>query len=272
MLKKILREKDGRKGTTLIELMIVMLVIAALLAIAWPSYNTWMAKLRVRNAINRLIVIKKGIKSMTNQCKGQPMRSSINDAMEFMEIIDLTECGNSGYPGDRRFTIWPNTEYECEGVSLGKQLGVESVDGKNALCRSACEFGENCKRSEHRFFSDVFVNLFGDPCSPSYGSAPYNGGSPGWNYRLLYDSPINTPVGVLCAVAEGKGTPVKIIINTEGFYSGVNVSEGSAYFGINGETLGSSGCTCGPACEEVTTGRRGCCAPCQGNPGIGYSF
>ena len=36
--------------------------------------------------------------------------------------------------------------------------------------------------------------------------------------------------------------------------------------------LGGSACPCGPYCEDLLTGRRGCCMSCQNRKGIGYNF
>ena len=263
-----------KKGFTLIELMIVCVIIAGvfgvLLRIAYPSYYTFLARNRVRSTIVKLYTIKKGLQAISSQCRGMPLRQYTGDADnardEFLKIIDLYECGRSAEPSNMRLTTWPMVDIECVGQSLGKQLSVESINGRNALCRPAVEYGSNDVPLDGRHFSDVFVGVYGEPCTPHYGGGPFNGGSPGWNYRLLTDTALNNPVGVICAVTEGYQTPVKVIINTGGYYNATSVSDGSARFGIGGQNLGSGACSNGPYCEELNTGERGCCSD------MGYNF
>ncbi|MFC1474652.1 hypothetical protein ACFLQK_01285 [bacterium] len=273
------------RGITIIELIIICAIICILLAIFTPSYFQFRAKQRVRMTIRTVMEIKKALNNMAQECKGYPIRDDIVDETEFTTIIDQVECIPGKVLPAPHPVSWP-TKKLCGGTSLGKMLAVETEGGSNALCVPACKYENgNCyfeaggqKASIYSMaglaINEAFAYVQGDECTPAYGGPAFGGGSPGWNYALLKTDadPLDAPVGVICAVGMGFKTPVKVIINTGGFFSGRQVQDGTAVFGLNGNYLGGSACPCGPYCENLVSGEKGCCASCWDKKGIGYNY
>lgn len=260
----------NEKGFTIIELLIVLLVLAALAAIFTPQYYKFAANQRVRGAIRALNEVKKGINDLSTECRGMPLRGDTSDQDNFLQLVDLKECGINPNINTSEMLIWRGGDNTtCEGNSLGKIMAVEG-ENSNAFCIPVCEYGETgCGRSIGSSMTELFTRVQGDPCTPSYPA--YSGGSPGWNYNLLTGAPTQKPVSVICGITTGHKTPVKIVFNTSGVYNGVAVRAGSAVFDINGSTLPNQ-CPCGPWCENMATGEKGCCDDCWGQTGIGYKF
>lgn len=278
--------KNRQNGYTLIEMIVALVCLAIFAGLSISSYTTFIDKSRVKGAINIIMEMKKAVNDMSEVCNGYPARSSVGDLNEFLALIDTVECDEANSPGTTYVTKYNGSSgyTDCAtNVSLGTFMGVEGGGGKNVLCAPACTYGDKtCGRARHAV-TGYFVGAPNNDCSPMYGSAPYNGGSPGWNYRLLADasSPRNVPVGVICGVTEGgsykidasrQRTPVVITINTGGYYQNKRVQDGTAVYGIDGKQLPNGGCSCGPYCEEVLTGRAGCCGACGAGTNLGYKF
>ncbi len=263
-----------QSGLTLIEMLIVLAIIALLASLATPNYFRFRARQRVRGAIRTVIEMKKALNDMSAECKGMPVRGDVTDENNFLQMIDKQECNAGVGANDSYMYIWKSNtgtaKKPCVGTSMGKQLGVESTGGVNAFCQPACVYGSSgCGASIGMMSYELFTEVPGDPCTPNYPS--FGGGSPGWNYNLLTGAPTEKPVGVLCAISAGYRTPVKIIINTGGYYNGTAVREGSGVYDINGSILPNQ-CPCGPWCENMATGEKGCCTSCWDEPGIGYRY
>jgi len=269
-------------GVTIIELIIVCGIICILLAAFTPSYFQFRARQRVRMTIRYVMEIKKALNGMAQECKGYPIRTTLTDETEFTTIIDQAECIPGKALAAPNPIAWPQNS-PCQST-IGKMMGLETEGGANALCKPACLYdGQgNCRSNSGtsiygfsgKGFNEAFMQVSGDPCTPAYGGPSFGGGSPGWNYVLLKTDadPLNNPVGVICGIGMGYKTPVKVIINSGGHYSGYKVRDGSGVFGINGNYLGASSCPCGPYCEDMRTGKKGCCMTCWNKKGIGYNF
>lgn len=279
--------RKQRGATTIIEIIIVVLIIAIMAGAFTPSYYNYLARTRVKTAIRNIIVIKKTLDIMANICKGYPIRNSPNDLNEMLPIVDVYECKTSGDPLSQAPLIFPK-QHECGNHSLGSELlqtapGAAGTSDPTALCASSCRSDDySCKKNMGTGnFADAFITVSGQTCSPDYGSAsgPHYPGNyrPGWNYSLLYtgkpiiSNPRDHPVGVICGFALGYKTTIKIVINTGGFYTGIQVTDGTGIYDIDGAALASP-CPCGPWCRDMTTGRQGCCGPCWNQRGIGYRF
>lgn len=278
------KRKSREGGFTLIEMIIAMICALIFTSIAVSSYVHFIDGANVRGAINIVMNIKKAVNDMAVVCNGYPHRTSVADEYEFLTMIDTLECDSSNnslapfpkkYPGG-------STNYCFTAVSIGSMLGVEASGGTNALCVPACNYLEQgCSPPKHAI-TGYFTGIDGSNCSPKYGSAPFSGKSPGWNYNILGNPslPRNVPVGVICAVTEGRRpfpyqihrSPVIITVNTGGIYMGMRVQDGTGIFNIDGGLLPGGGCACGPFCEEVLSGRSGCCAPCGGGASLGYKY
>jgi len=286
---KIFREE---KGSTLLELIVVMGIIVILSAIGINSYFQYVSRARVKTAINNLIILKKALNNMATVCQGFPMREDPSDMNEILPIIDLTECKGSTVAEDAKNPPVFPTEMGCPQESLGDEIlkaysktTLTESTHSSSLCRSTCKIDNiGCQAGRETNFHQMFVTAPEESsggCSPDYGSpagseyASIDGTyKPGWNYALLHDAnnSIDKPVGVICGVAPGYKTAVKIVINTAGYFSSTSVEEGSAIFDINGNKLPGGGCPCGAWCQEITYNRYGCCTSCQNKKGIGYRY
>jgi hypothetical protein len=311
-------DRSQRGAVKFMELLVVMAIILIVIGIVLPSYQTFLGRTRTKTAIRNLITIKKSLDTMSNVCRGYPMRSNdidvaedINDLASMQRIIDLTECDGVGDPNAAGPIIFPKQNV-CLGAGIGQEImpgnpaGTGSKYSSSGLCVSTCEWDDKpCLKELGHGFTSVFASVAGEPCSPDYGmpaGSEYTGSfMPGWNYNLLYDgypltptagnltvNPRDKPVAVICGMARGLNEPVKVVINTSGFYSaggavapGMNpgaVPDGSGMYDIDGTVLPNS-CPCGPWCEDTSTSpaRQGCCAPCTDaaggyHAGIGFKY
>jgi type II secretory pathway pseudopilin PulG len=266
---KFLRDKDG---TTIMELIVVVIIMATLAMVFTPSYFSYLARTRVKTAIREIITLKKSLDSMATVCGGYPIRISPSDSAEFYPILDIYECGASSDPLNRAPKIWPK-ENICTSTSLSSELlqsskSVAGIVTASGLCNSSCTLGDQtCYHRMGNNFQDAFVTVTGQKCSPVFGSF-----TPGWNYSLLTGNARDKPVGVICGIALGYKTQVKIVVNTSGFYNTKKVADGTGVLDIDGTPL-SPACLCGPYCEDLTSGKPGgCCSSCWGQKGIGYSY
>ncbi len=288
------------KGFTMLEILIVIGIILTLSAIFTTGYTQYVAKQRVKNSIRNILVLKKALNNMATICRGLPEREDPSDMNELLPIIDLTECkGASAESDDINPKVFP-TGMECPQESLGDEIlrtysktTLPQRTHSSSLCRSACDIDDvGCLQGREPNFHQTFVTVPEESvggCSPDYGSpsgsefASLGEGSyhPGWNYALLNDASntIDQPVGVICGVSLGYKTAVKIVINTAGFYGSAacggnnngEVPEGVGCYDIDGTTLPNR-CPCGPWCEELATGRSGCCHACEDKSGLGYKY
>lgn len=277
-----LKRKSREDGFSLIEMIIALVCILIFATISTSSYVHFIDGVHVRGAINIVMNIKKAVNDMAVVCNGYPFRTSVLDEYEFLTLIDTLEC-DPGNPSLTPFPEkYPGDNYCYTAVSIGTMMGVEAAGGVNALCNSVCNYREKgCSPGKHAMTS-YFTGITGSNCSPMYGSAPFSGKSPGWNYTILGNPalPRNVPVGVICAVTEGRRpvpfqrqrSPVIITVNTGGIYMGNRVTDGTGIYSIDGGLLPGGGCTCGPFCEEVLSGRSGCCGPCGNEDSLGYKF
>jgi prepilin-type N-terminal cleavage/methylation domain-containing protein len=298
-----MKSTRNQKGFTLIELIIVIGITIILAAGAFTGFYQYTARTRVKTAIRNIIILKKAVNSMASVCKGFPKRDTADNLDSFLEIVDLTECkGNARSTTDAAPTVYP-TDAKCNTDSIGNEI-LQALPGSTAgkykssttLCLSACDYDDKDCISRtganfyHAFITDGRVPEPLGLCSPKYGaiSGPAFGPGqyqPGWNYALLDPSKsgggteVDKPVGVICGMALGYKTTVIIVVNTSGFYKSQDcggrqpgeVPEGVGCYDLEGNGL-TNKCKCGPWCRETNTGRQGCCAPCEDQPGIGYKY
>lgn len=282
--------RKQRGSSSIIELIIVLGIIGILAGAFTHSYYSYVARTRVKTAIRNIIILKKSMDSMAGfgRCPGYPIRDNVTDLDEMLRIVDVYECKTSGDPLSQAPLIFPKKD-KCFNYSLGSELlqttpGAAGTVDPTALCASSCKSDDySCIKNMGNFnFASAFITVSGESCSPDYGSAsgPHYPGSyrPGWNYRLLYDgmptttNPRNHPVGVICGFALGYKTTIKIVINTGGFYDSTQVTDGTGIYDIDGDEVDAPSCPCGPWCQDMKTGKTGCCGPCGGLKGIGYKF
>jgi len=285
---------NERGYAKLMEIFIAVIIIIILYMSFTPSFEGYVGRTRVRTSIRNLLLIKKALNNMAATCGGYPIRDNITSMNELLPIIDKTECKPSVTPEAVNPVIFPK-ENKCEVSTIGSELlpaNKESTGVKyhsSTLCASSCRMDDSdCRANSGLNFWHMFITVTGQDCSPDYGSpsGPEFPGAyrPGWKYTLLKDDSarVNQPVAVLCGISAGVKVPVKIVINTGGFYFGTEVPEGAGMFDIDGNSLpvsnGTAGCPCGPYCQEIGgSNQKGCCSSCtdaagKTHPGIGYRF
>ncbi len=288
-----MRNKRRREtGFTLAEILVVICIMLILLGAMTPSYYQYQASTRVRNAIRATLVLKTALNDTANSCKGFPIRSLTGtdntSLMEFLPIVDLTECGRTDDINETAFKVFPMGN-ECSHTAIAQTMMPSHPYSANftpsGLCASVCDRSDSeCLGKKGFSFQGTFVRDDNaaeqrfELCSPEYSgvSGPdYSGNyKPGWNYALLSGSAMDKPVGVVCSVAMGYKRSVLIVVNTSGYYDDTDVAEGSGMYDIDGDELPEQ-CPCGPYCEELFEsagdGQSGCCSPCVGADGTKYS-
>jgi type II secretory pathway pseudopilin PulG len=285
---KIVRNQHGFK---LLELIIVMGIITILTGAFTTGYIQFKSRSRVKTAIRQIIMLQKALNNMANVCQGYPIRerANVNDMNSLLPIVDLTECkGNTISQEAANPLIYPSQK-PCPGETLGSEI-LHSYNKttltvqyhSTSLCKSSCsDTDTTCQSGMGENFYHAFITVAGQSCSPQYGSpsgAEFPGNyQPGWNYVLLHNntvtSAVDKPVGVICGMALGYKTAVKIVVNTSGYYAGDAVPEGSGMYDVDGSKLANF-CPCGPWCQDLTNSAHptGCCSPCENQPGVGYRF
>jgi prepilin-type N-terminal cleavage/methylation domain-containing protein len=288
----MLNKRRREKGFTLAEILVVVCIMLILLGMMTPSYYQYQASRRVRSAISATLVLKTALNDTANSCKGFPKRSSTGtdnaSLLEFLSIVDLTECGRTDDINETAIKVFP-TGSDCSHTAIAQTVMPSHPYSTNfnasGLCSSVCDRSDSgCSGKAGAGVGGVFIrdDIAADSrfeaCSPEYSgvSGPdYSGNyKPGWNYALLSGFELDKPVGVVCSVAMGYKRSVLIVVNTSGFYDGQDVAEGSGMYDIDGDDLDEP-CPCGPYCEELFEssgdGQSGCCSPCVGADGTKYS-
>ncbi|OQA31274.1 MAG: hypothetical protein BWY57_02432 [Betaproteobacteria bacterium ADurb.Bin341] len=108
MLKKLSRP-GGASGFTLVELMIAVVVLAILVALALPSFRTWLTNIQIRNAASSVLA---GIQRARAEAVGR------NATVSFVMAADSSWTVNVGSPA---------TVIETRSASEGSQNVTRTV-------------------------------------------------------------------------------------------------------------------------------------------------
>lgn len=267
--KSITSYASGNKGTNIIELLIVLLIIGTLASISWTYIGRVKERTRVSSGLQRIHQLKKAVEQMSRECHGYPLREWGSGWANLRDIINRYGATNNPSPvgvTPATIVIYPvDSGRLCDGVSLQNIIPTGLQMSTCNISTAGCSSGANTNQAQN--FNEVFVE---DPAASAICPEPGGGGMiTGWNYGLVTQGTLaaptvatRAPVAVYCANVVYRNSSVTIIVNGGGFNaSGKEVTDGSGMIDIKGKPL-SNPCPCAAWCGNNLTGDKGCCKNC----------
>ena len=148
---------ENKKGFTLIEMLVVVLIIGILAAVVLPQYKMAVARTQLAQIMN----ITKSVKSASQRyyLTQDKYPNSINDLD--IEVNSDISCGvstSAAYCYNKQFALWKSS------ISSSVECAAKTQDEKSALAKACKDFtkSSNCFLSKGASTCVVFLKL--KPC------------------------------------------------------------------------------------------------------------
>lgn len=123
MLRKKEKSLKGRKGFTLMEVLVTVIIVGVLAAIVYPVFSKSIAKARATEAVNLLEIVRsKQIKNFASR------QTYVTDVSELGRLTNNKETANSGYVvvNDKYYVALDGTN-ACARVEYKKSQGADPI-------------------------------------------------------------------------------------------------------------------------------------------------
>ncbi|GLR76869.1 pilin [Aliivibrio sifiae] len=144
-----MKQRQGQKGFTLIELMIVVAVIGVLSAVAIPQYQKYVAKAEVASALITLSGLKTNVEAHTVENGKFPVVGTHEDlgapiGMQLGDIAFVDQgTGVSGASGAITFTFKTSASASVSSLISGKSFSLTRNNSGTWGCKASDTNGVN---------------------------------------------------------------------------------------------------------------------------------